>query len=123
MFSALTDALSTKGYPTQQSSCEREPISSPPIDSTQLTFEEKLDLISSARSVESMLKWAHYFIKSDAGIVCTTCGTMLQYDYTIGECFNDTVMPDSFRQLKYGLKRHLNSDSHKEKVKLHEKNS
>lgn len=87
LFSALTDALSTKGYPTQQSSCEREPISSPPIDSTQLTFEEKLDLISSARSVESMLKWAHYFIKSDAGIVL--------YAQLVAQCYSMTIQLES----------------------------
>lgn len=121
-FSALTDALSAKGS-IQQPICK--PVSTHlghPVDSTQITFEEKLELISSARSIDGMLKWTHYLVKTDAGIVCTTCGTMLQYDFKIGECFTDIVMPDTFQHLKYGVKRHINSDSHKENVKLYEKN-
>lgn len=69
-----------------------------PDQSVELTAEEKMDLITSARSIDSLLKWANYFVRADVGLLCTTCGTVLQYDYSgEGECFSDSAMPDSFR--------------------------
>ena len=77
----------------------------------ELTPDEKLDLITSARSIEGLRKWAGYFERSELGILCTVCVTVLSYDFTIGESFNDSTMPDSFRHLKYDLKRHLTANS------------
>lgn len=96
-------------------------ITTAPEDPVELTPEEKLDLITSARSIDSLLRWAHYFVRSDFGILCTTCGTVLQYDFNNGHYFTDSAMPDSFRHLKYDLKRHILSDTHKESVKVFQK--
>lgn len=110
----------TKDVGTEGSKSKRlsSLVTSPPEHPVELTPEEKLDLITSARSIESLLKWAHYFVRSDFGILCSACGTILQYNYNDGDCFSDTAMPDSFRHLKYDLKRHLISDKHKESVRV-----
>lgn len=92
----------------------------PTADSKELTFEEKLDLITASRSIDNLLKWAHFFVKSEYGILCSVCGTVLQYDYNNGENFTESAMPDSFRHLKYDLKRHILSGMHKESVNKHE---
>lgn len=77
-----------------------------------LTDEEKNDLLINARSIDRLIKWSSCFMRCDNGLLCKYCGTCLVYDFTLGDSFTDSILPDAFRQLKYNLKRHLKCDKH-----------
>lgn len=79
---------------------------------TDLTTEERNELLLSSRSIDRLLKWSGSFSRGKDGLYCNYCGTTLCYDYNLGESFSDSILPDNFRHLKYNLKRHLESSKH-----------
>lgn len=84
--------------------------------SAGLTEEEKFDLISNARSVSRIVKWSDCLVRSENGLLCTSCGVTIFYDFSVGEDFIEDALPRQFRHLKYGVKRHLESNRHNQNV-------
>lgn len=49
------------------------PITSTSSNLVEVSPEEKLYLVTSSRSVENMPKWAHYFARTEMGVLCIPC--------------------------------------------------
>lgn len=60
----------------------------------------------------SRIKWAECLVRSEGGLLCTFCGLTIFYDFNNSEDFSSSVLPSSFRHLKYTVKRHLESNRH-----------
>lgn len=84
--------------------------------SAELTEEEKFDLISNARSISRIVKWSDCLVRGENGLLCTSCGVTIFYDFSVGEDFIEDALPRQFRHLKYGVKRHLESNRHNQNV-------
>lgn len=85
------------------------------INMDMLTKEEYRDLFSNARTIDALLKWApdQVFVKSKRGV---TWNATVSYNFEKeGNSFTENCLPDSFRRLKYDMKRHIISNRHKDK--------
>ena len=85
---------------------------------SNFTSEEREILMKSARSVDTLIKWAETLERCNEGIKCTMCQSVFKFNFENGDDFEENNMPITFRHLKYDLCRHLNSMTHKENLQM-----
>ncbi len=104
-------------------------IAAPPTPATTASsasandfHDEKILLITHARSLTSILKYLDNWTLSEDGLKCVPCGIVVQYDhFSDGTDFDkDDIIPQSFSNMNRSIIRHLNCDSHIKSFKLFE---
>ena len=85
---------------------------------SNFTSEEREILMKSARSVDTLIKWAETLERCNEGIKCTMCQSVFKFNFENGDDFEENNMPITFRHLKYDLCRHLNSMTYKENLQM-----
>lgn len=88
------------------------------VSGSDFTNEERQILLKSARSVETLIKCGETLERCDEGLKCTTCQTLLKFNFENGDNFEEENMPVTFRHLKYDLIRHLSSLTHSQNVQM-----
>ena len=79
-----------------------------------LSGDERRSLILHARGVDSINKWLDDWEVVDGGLKCRACSKTINYDHdTEGREFDDeNKLPQSFKNLKTSVLRHLDSSNH-----------
>ena len=84
--------------------------------------DEKLLLVTHARSFTSILKYLDNWTLSEDGLKCVPCGIVVKYDhFSEGTDFDkDDIIPQSFSNMKKSIIRHLDCETHIKSLKLFE---
>ena len=98
------------------------PVTKASTASANDEYDEKLLLVTHARSITSILKYLDNWCLAEDGLKCVPCGIVVKYDhFSEGTDFDkDDMIPQSFSNMKKSIIRHLDCETHIKSLKLFE---